>query len=303
MAKRRTSKRVPGEPAEAPPEQDEGEPIVVGEEETITGDDLGDEVPGTPGQGGSKGRRTPTPGRAGRGSGGRPRTPGRPGSGGEARGRGGRGAPAGSSPRNTGAEIGRLHRRGMSLAVKFSLFISLLIILISSLFGLVVIKLFKETVQKEIIHSGYLQVLSLEPFAKNAFQKWRDFENNKNRPERSFDETPESKEMKEQLLKIVEGDPRIKDIAVFASRNESPSPSGVVAAAKSPKTFVPAPDDDNELKGVTVFAGEADPRVMVWESEYRGENENVGEPVFFFGLPIQGSRRAMSCSLNLILTK
>ena len=60
-----------------------------------------------------------------------------------------------------GESIGNLRRRGMSLAVKFSVFTLLVSVLITVLFGIFSIRDLQKNMLSEIKHSGYDQVMTL----------------------------------------------------------------------------------------------------------------------------------------------
>ena len=120
----------------------------------------------------------------------------------------------------------------MSLAIKFSLFISLLILLISLLFGLVVIRVFKDKMQEEIIQSGYQQLVFLKPLALKMYETqatWAVLPASQGK----YNDTELSKADSKILTAIKKGSPRIKNIAVFASDPPSEMPQGTVAVADS----------------------------------------------------------------------
>ncbi|MCX7804700.1 MAG: hypothetical protein N3A38_05860 [Planctomycetota bacterium] len=73
--------------------------------------------------------------------------------------------------RDIGGEIGILKRRGISLAVKFSLCISALVLVVSALFGLVAIRLLQTKLRQEIILSGEQQILMLEALGRKAYSE------------------------------------------------------------------------------------------------------------------------------------
>lgn len=282
----------PGPAKPEPVEVAEEFQVVAGSEEVAVAGGQPDEVPGTPARATPGGRRTPG-GRAARASGGvarRSPSPRSPGDGAPTR---GSGAQAAKSVRDPGAEIGRLHRRGMSLAMKFSLFISLLILLISLLFGLVVIRLFKDKMKEEIKRSGYQQVLTLKPFAKRIYKTFNDWRSDTKSTERFYHETAQGQTDKAELKAIIDGDPRILDIAILASKSgPMDNPDGTVVVAKGLTTF-----SLGERREAHDFG---DTGILIWWGEVTvdGRNENV----LFFRVPVEGSGEKLMSTANLILS-
>lgn len=254
-----------------------------------------DEVPGTPARATPGGRRTPG-GRAARASGGvarRSPTPRSPGDGQPTRGSGG--TPV-RDRRDPGAEIGSMHRRGLGLAMKFSLFISLLILLISLLFGLVVIRLFKDKMKEEIKRSGYQQVLTLKPLGKRIYKNFCDSWLNVEKTDfKSYDLMPQGKADKEDLASILNGDKRILDLAIFASKETTKDPNGVVVVARGLTKFS-LPGDPAKLDSVQ----DGDPDIKIWWGEITLDNKT--ENVLFFRVPLDGSGDKLLATGNLILS-
>ncbi|MCW8133809.1 MAG: SpoIIE family protein phosphatase, partial [Planctomycetota bacterium] len=209
--------------------------------------------------------------------------------------RGSGGSPA-KSNRDPGAEIGSLHRRGLSLAAKFSLFISLLILLISLLFGLVVIRLFKDKLKEEIKRSGYQQVLTLKPLGKRVYRSFVDtWLMNTKAEAKSYADTPAGVSDKADLKQILDGDPRILDLAVFASKEPAKDPSGVVVIARGLTTFS-MPNDPTKFE--TVDGG--DPDIKVWWGDITVDDKH--ERVLFFRVPLEGKDDKLLATGNLILS-
>ncbi|MBE7466092.1 MAG: PP2C family protein-serine/threonine phosphatase [Planctomycetes bacterium] len=248
-------------------------------EEVITAENL-DDVPGSPAEE-SKRRSSGT----------------RRSSGNSGRNRAGRGSGSIEKPsRQPGAEIGRLHRRGLSLAVKFSLFISLLIILISALFGLVVIRIFQEKLRDDILRSGYQQALTLRAFGRRVYDRFVQFDKDedKSRTAKYFHETAEGQSDQLLLQKIVEGDPRVQDIAIFASREPLAEPRGRVVIARSAESFSPYAD---EYRLDIPIEGGADPEIVAYQGRYNNQRS------IFFRASIEGKGKQLYATANLILSE
>lgn len=248
-------------------------------EEVITAESL-DEVPGSPAED-SKRRSSGT----------------RRSSGNSGRNRPGRGSGSIEKPsRQPGAEIGRLHRRGLSLAVKFSLFISLLIILISALFGLVVIRIFQEKLRDDILRSGYQQALTLRAFGRRVYDRFVQFDKDedKARTAKYFHETAEGQSDQLLLQKIVEGDPRVQDIAIFASREPLAEPRGRVVIARSAESFSPYAD---EYRLDIPIEGGADSEIVAYQGRYNNQRS------IFFRASIEGKGKQLYATANLILSE
>ncbi|GMV80004.1 MAG: hypothetical protein AMXMBFR7_11880 [Planctomycetota bacterium] len=248
-------------------------------EEVITAENL-DDVPGSPAEE-SKRRSSGT----------------RRSSGHSGRNRPGRGSGSVEKPsRQPGAEIGRLHRRGLSLAVKFSLFISLLIILISALFGLVVIRIFQEKLRDDILRSGYQQALTLRAFGRRVYDRFVQFDKDedKSRTAKYFHETAEGQSDQLLLQKIVEGDPRVQDIAIFASREPLAEPRGRVVIARSAESFSPYAD---EYRLDIPIEGGADSEIVAYQGRYNNQRS------IFFRASIEGKGKQLYATANLILSE
>ncbi len=201
----------------------------------------------------------------------------------------------GDSTRQPGAEIGRYHRRGMSLAVKFSVFISILIILISALFGLVVISMFKTKLESEIIRTGYNQALSMRGFAITVYRSYiEEFNENGTLPP-DFIKEGQGKAMKKILEQIVEGDQRVYDVAILVSLNPTADPTKKLMMVRDTKSFTPAKEV------ISVDLPEADSRVKIWKGRY--ETNEGSEKVYFFRVPVQGAGNKLLATANLVISR
>ena len=176
-----------------------------------------------------------------------------------------------------GAEIGTLRRRGWSLARKLSVFIALLIGVIMFVFGAVVVREVRARGYDEIIRAGYQQVLQLNLFAKTLVEPLRNFKNEAEFKAWTDKYQKESKAHDEKFIqKILDGDPRIKDIAVFIARTPEENPSTVLLKGQPAKSFTPPHEPYLQVK-----VPSPDPDVVV----YAGRYDN--EPVLFFRLPLE----------------
>ena len=285
------------------------EPLELGAEEILGGDAVqpadstahleaeADEVPGTPSRPG--GKRTTPAGRSPRGSGGharRPTTPRGPSGSPPARGSGGSATGGTLATRQPGAEIGRLHRRGMSLAVKFSFSISFLIILISFLFGLVVIRLFKEKLKDETVRSAYQQVLTLRAFGVRVYSSFLEWRENAKSKGDSYQQSPQGEKDYEDLQRIIRGDPRIKDLAILSNKEAQEEPSGIVLVGKDLQAFTRFDASKQEIVDLGEHGSEK-LEIKLWWGDY-----NKVEKVLFCRVPIQGSGTKLNATANLILS-
>lgn len=278
-----------GEPAETIDEAEEMEDLSAELTEAIGEvQSGGDEVPGRP-----QGKK-----RGGKGS----SNLRKPGSG-LVRGRrttGRREAPPKAQNRQPGAEIGRMHRSGMSLAVKFSIWISILIILISAAFGLAVVSIFKSKMENEIIRTGYNQVLALEGFSRQVYESFMEANTNPSvrvRPQ-EYIQDGIGKRQKQYLVRIVEGDLRIYDVAILFSFNPvspDPGPTTRLMMARNTKSFTPA------KKLIEINVEGADPRVEAWRGDYNTDEGT--EKVLFFRMPVKRTQRKLQATVNLVLSR
>lgn len=163
----------------------------------------------------------------------------------------------GKGKRGRGGEIGSLKVRGMALKLKFVIFSLLVTVPITVIFGLVAITGIERQMTDEIKRSGYGQVLQLNAFATKIMERFRDAANQgefedqlKKYISPPVEEAPRSafgatgpkpvkpisqKDDMAVLERIVKGDPRIKDAAIYS---ESPA-LPILRTVKSDKLALP----------------------------------------------------------------
>jgi len=182
-----------------------------------------------------------------------------------------------------GSEIGSLRVRGMALKLKFVIFSLLVTVPITLIFGLVAINGIEKQLNEEIRRSGYGQVLQLNAFATKIMERFRDVNN-----QGEFEEllkkyiTPPVEEVSRSALsgiarekppkpisqkddmvvleRIVKGDPRIKDAAIYS---ESPA-LPILRTVKSDKLALPAGNNQKHPF--------ADEKVKIYRDTYGGED-------------------------------
>jgi len=167
-----------------------------------------------------------------------------------------------------GEQIGALGRRGMSLTAKFVLLALLVSLPITLLFGAVAIRDLETQLADEIKRSGYDSVLQLRAYAETVVQRLKgahnlaDFEkileNYRGGVDAAGKPDPAFAMDKANLKRMREGDPRIKDVAIFASADAREDPNvPVVRGDDSAANFalpssllsvkVPKPDKDVKI--------------------------------------------------------
>jgi len=264
MRPRAKSGAVPVRATEPPADTAEAVEKELNEEAEAQATEIED-VPGGRQEGGNR-RSTGTRRRAGRrGSGGV-----------EGGGSGARAAPSPSS-----------RIRGWPLALKYVVLISLLIILVSVLFGLVVASIFRTKLESEIKSYGRLQTLSIRALGDKIYKDFID-PNIGDGDGNQYQIHQEAKKMREHLNRIKDADPRIKAIVVFAWQTPTENPRGVVLATGDP---------DNFGKPVNPFM---DDEVLGWKGPY--QEGGVSEEALFFRAPIVGSGTQLTATANLILS-
>ena len=186
--------------------------------------------------------------------------------------------------------IGALRRRGMSLAFKFSLFTLLVICLVTFLFGLFSIRDLRTHMLEEITRSGYQDVLVLQAFGRRVISEVRgdganfNLENLKN-----YEKTNKESDQR-HLEAIKNSDPRIVDVAIFASSEPTDNPTTVLVSATKIDNFSP---------GTLVDVNLPDPntKVLVFRRDYGGK------PCLYFRLPlVEATGSKMYASADIILS-
>lgn len=177
--------------------------------------------------------------------------------------------------------------RGWPLALKYVILISMLIILVSVLFGMVVASIFRTKLESEIKSYGRLQTLAIRALGDKIY---KDF-NNKDIGDgdgNQYQVSEEARKMREHLTRIADADNRIKAIVIFASQGASENPRGVVLATGNPEVF--GKPSNPFMEG----------DVLGWKGPY--QDQGVQEEALFFRAPIVGSGTQLTATANLILS-
>lgn len=178
--------------------------------------------------------------------------------------------------------------RGWPLALKYVVLISLLIILVSVLFGLVVASIFRTKLESEIKSYGRLQTLALRALGDKIYDDFIDANIGDNTTSK-YQAHEEGKKMKEHLVRIAEADPRIKLLVIFASNMPMPNPSGLVLSSGNPEKWTPPPAD-----------AVPDDDVLVWRGQI--EDKGASEAALFFRAPVKGTGTQLKATANLVLS-
>ena len=187
--------------------------------------------------------------------------------------------------------------RGLPLALKFSIPISLLVILAISVFGYVAITNTESRLNDEIVNSGYGQLQALQNFAKTVMADFRS--GNKEEYDKHM------KAHREFVKKILDHNPRIYDIVIYATTEKPVEvPDGVVMQGRDGTKFSKPPRDH-----IKVNLPDADPEVMVYRGSYviNSKDGEHAEPSLYFRIPIRegpqdNDPNKMFSSLNLIMS-
>lgn len=195
-------------------------------------------------------------------------------------------APAAKGKRGRGgSEIGSLKVRGMALKLKFVIFSLLVTVPITLIFGLVAISGIEKQMTEEIKRSGYGQVLQLNAFATKIMERFRDANNQGEFEEllKKYITPPPPDEVRSAfgagaqkpvkpvsqkddmavLERIVKGDPRIKDAAIYSENPALP----ILRTVKSDKLALPPSGN-----GLPIALPSADPKVKIYRDTYGGED-------------------------------
>ncbi len=196
---------------------------------------------------------------------------------------------------NAATSAGRL--RGLPLALKFSIPISLLVILSISVFGYVSIQTTESRLNDEIVNSGYGQLQALQNFAKVVMTDFRS--------SKEADFTKKIGAHREFVKKILDHNPRIYDIVIYATQDKAVEvPNGLVLQGRDGTKFSKPPRDH-----IKINLPDADPEVLVYRGSYvvnRAGGEHA-EPSLYFRIPIREGPQdndpvKMFSSLNLIMS-
>ena len=194
--------------------------------------------------------------------------------------------------------------KGLPLALKFSVPISLLFIVAMTIFGYVSIHTTESRLTGEIVNSGYGQLLALQGFAQKVMKEFQGVHDKGDLNNKLFDYAANrSAPDKQFITDILKREPRVFDIMILAAPDPSPSPSLPVLKGLDGHSFTP------EKTPVRVEMAGADPDIQVlWGSYQTGKDTAQHyERCLFFRMPIrepQGDTHTdrMYASLNLILS-
>jgi serine phosphatase RsbU (regulator of sigma subunit) len=203
--------------------------------------------------------------------------------------------PRRSGGRGEGDSIGPLHRRGWSLAAKFSVFTLLVSVLITVLFGIFSIRDLRANMKREIARAGYQDVLVLKAFGQSVMHEIRKEGPQFGVDSKAYDTNKKAKD-EEALKQIVEkGDSRIIDMIIFASTDEKPMdgiPGGrpVVRATGVQGLSTAKPAADIELPEGNKL------NVKVYNLDYGGK------PCLYLRAPLVESGDKMYASADVLLS-
>jgi len=178
--------------------------------------------------------------------------------------------------------------RGWPLALKYVVLISMLIILVSVLFGLVVASIFRTKLESEIKSYGRLQTLALRGLGDKIYRDFVD-PNIGDSTTNKYQTHEEGRRMLEHLNRIADADPRIKLLVIFAANSPGANPNGMVLSTGNPDRWTPPPpglqpEDD----------------VLIWRGKC--QDQGVFEEALFFRTPIVGSGDRLTATANLVLS-
>ena len=242
-----------------------------------------DEVPGTPArEPEQKLRSTQGPG-ARPPTGGNRRTPAARGS----------GVSAATTIGKPGAEIGMDQRRGLSLAMKFSLGIALLIAFIAIFYAALVSHLFESKLHEELVHYGYGLAISQRTLAERMWNSCREWKKTRAPSEESYRESTEGKKDAQQLQAIVLRDRRMLALTLWAAHDAPARDSNarIVWSGDAPASYA-VPEQTR-----TVDLPEADPGVEFGWGQYNQER------ALYFRVPLEGPSEEPVAMLQVVLSE
>lgn len=177
----------------------------------------------------------------------------------------------------------------MSLTHKFVMLALLVSLPITLLFGLVAIRDLEAQLLDEIKRCGYDNVLQMHAYAQYVVQRIKGLRNYGDftkiiqayhegvATDGSGKADPAYTQDKAYLKRMRDGDPRIRDVAIFASADARDEPNvPVVRGDDSAATFATAPD-----RSLSVNVPKADPDVHIFWGEYGGER------CLYFRVPVE----------------
>jgi len=190
-----------------------------------------------------------------------------------------------------GAEIGNLQRRGMSLGLKISIFTLLVIGMVTSLFGYVSIRAMRESLMNEIKRSGYNSIMALQPFGQRVIADFKGQRNESTFQSLLAEYKKNNAADLEYIQRIVKSDPRIQDVAIFASPSAVTDPSTDVVRAKDSKHFEPSKVSE-QVDGLDSF----DQSVRIYWARYGDRN------CLWFRIPLEaaGPDKAYSTAVLIL---
>jgi serine phosphatase RsbU (regulator of sigma subunit) len=206
--------------------------------------------------------------------------------------------PSSKRPTARAGQIGSLKLRGMPLVLKLSIPISLLVVGAMAVFGYVAVNTTQSRLNAEIVNSGYGQLQALMPFAERVMIDLR-------ADKKTFEQ--KKKVYQDALQKVLESNPRLYDIAIFASE-EGPveNPRASVLQGRDVTQFGPPTKER-----ISVHLQDADQEVAVYRGSYSvrdagGAGVHI-EPVLFFRRPIREGPKdkdpeRFNSTLNLVLS-
>ncbi len=142
-----------------------------------------------------------------------------------------------------------------------------------AVFGYVSIRTAETRSNELIVKSGYGQLEALQGFAQKVMQEYAD-------PNKLFEARLGDNQA--FVKNFLEHDPRLYDIAIFASKEPTENPSGKVLQGRDATQFAKPPKE-------AARAG-ADPDAIVYKGSYKVQDTSGGEhlePVLYFRMPVR----------------
>ncbi|MEI6234454.1 MAG: SpoIIE family protein phosphatase [Planctomycetota bacterium] len=190
--------------------------------------------------------------------------------------------------------------RGLPLALKFSIPISLLVIVAMSIFGYLATQTTESQLNDEIVNSGYGQLQALQRFGQDVILDFRNTKEKKEEYDKKF------AAHRAYVQRILDRNPRIYDIVIYASTQNVAVevPDGVVLQGREGMKISKPPKERIKIK-----LPNADQDVLVYNGTYvvKGADGEHAEPSLYFRIPIREGPEdkdpvRMFSSLNVILS-
>lgn len=191
-------------------------------------------------------------------------------------------------------QIGGFRLKGWPMAVKFTIAISLLVIIALTIYGWLFISKVESGKYDDIVRSGYDQVLQLKFLAETALNTYR-----------------VQKDLKKldtynsYIKEVTDRDPRIFDIVLFYTPAPNEKPMALMQVKEAKSFLLP----ENSKRKFTVNVPNADPSIVVYEGPYRAAEMKVErtEQCLYFRMPIQVAvdpkeTTKPTATLNLIMS-